>query len=183
MNRSYRVEALVIKKSKIRESDSQLTFITSQRGKIVVVARGLRKITSRKAPFLDLFNHLFVYLSYGRNYDIISDIEPINSFPNIRKDLLRVACAFKLSELVIRLLPEKENHLTVFNRLLSDFINLNKYGPLNEKEIVRDFGNFLLSELGYKEKNNNLSDKNLDSFLEEIMEKKINTNDLLEKLV
>src|SRR3989338_5905898 len=172
MSRIYRVEALIAKVNKIGESDCLIALFTKELGKIIAVSRGSRKITSRKAPYLDLFNHLTVYLSKGRNFDVITDIKPQNSFVVLREDLLRVAGTFKIMEVVVRIMPEREGHIEVFNKLLDILKLMNGNNELDVTGIVQGFANFLLNTLGYKESGKELKDRELDNFLEEIMEKK-----------
>jgi len=183
MIRSYRSEALIIRKVKRGEADSVITVLTRRQGLRVVFAKGIRRLKSKRAPFLDLFNHVVLYLSKGKTYDIVTDVEPIDNFGILKTHLSRVAGAFKISELTNRLLPESQSHEVIFDKVLNLFLILNQVEDQDEEKIINGFGNFLLQELGFIPQSLTLTGKDIDRTLEEVMEKKIKTNLLLAKLV
>lgn len=182
MVRTYRTEALVLKKVKFGESDNFLTVLTRRMGLIKVLAKGIRRINSRRAPYLDLFSHTVIYLSKGKAIDIVTDVEPLDNFSVLKSRLNRVASAFKLAELTSKLLPEGEGQMEIFDQLLKMLIELNVRNEISEQEVVEKYGIFILRELGFIPRNIFLKGKDLDTFLENVMERKINTNLLLEKL-
>ena len=53
--RSFRVEAVVLRHSDWGEADRLLTLFTREMGKLRVVAKGVRKLRSRKAGHLEPF--------------------------------------------------------------------------------------------------------------------------------
>ena len=53
---SVTVEGLILKRANFGEADRMLTILTKNLGKISVVARGVRKITSRRAGNVELLN-------------------------------------------------------------------------------------------------------------------------------
>src|SRR3990167_4879731 len=115
-----KIECIIIRKSKVGEADSCLTLLSKNQGILVVLGRGIRKINSRRSPHLDLLNHVRLFLSKGKTFDIVTDVEPLNHFSELKTHLSRIACAYKMIELINKLLPEKEEQSLIFNRLLSD---------------------------------------------------------------
>lgn len=183
MIRSYKVEALVLKRIKRGELDNFYTLLTRSQGLIRVLAKGIRRINSRRAPFFDLFNHLHVFLAKGKSIDIVTDFSSINSFKDLKIDLKKVAIAFKLSELTDKFLPEAVPHQQIYENLLANFKILDNQKYLNNYEIVDKYGLFLLHNLGFLPHDQILKGYLLDQKLEEIMEKKIRSNSFLSKLV
>lgn len=183
MIRSYKVDALVLKRNKKGELDNYYTLLTRSRGLIRVLAKGIRRINSRRAPFFDLFNHLDVFLAQGRSIDIVTDFSSIELFKDLKIDLKKVAVAFKLSELTEKFLPEAVPHQEIYEYLLAIFRILDKQKNMNSIEIVDKYSLFLLHNLGFLPQNQILKGNLLDQKLEEIMEKKIRSNSLLSKLV
>ena len=53
--RTYRVEAVVLRRIDFGEADRVLVLFTRERGKLPVVAKGIRRISSRMAGHLELF--------------------------------------------------------------------------------------------------------------------------------
>ena len=91
--RSIRTEAIVLRQQVFGEADRILTLLTPNRGKVAAIAKGVRRISSRKAGHLDLFMRADVLLSIGRNLDIINQAQSIDSFRLLREDLLRSSYA------------------------------------------------------------------------------------------
>ncbi|OGG03342.1 DNA repair protein RecO [Candidatus Gottesmanbacteria bacterium RBG_16_37_8] len=182
MIRTYRIEGVVIRKDKMGEADYRLTVLSKNSGKLVIIAKGVRKITSRKAPHLDLLNHLKLFLAKGKTFDILTDVEAIDNFSFLKTHLSRIAVSFKMIELVNRLIPEREEHTQIFGRLLSDFHLLNKHIKLDETKITDDFANYLLWQSGYLPQDQRLAGIKLERFLEDVCERTIKSNILLTKL-
>ncbi|OGG00927.1 DNA repair protein RecO [Candidatus Gottesmanbacteria bacterium RIFCSPHIGHO2_02_FULL_39_14] len=183
MIRSYKIECLVVRKNKIGETDNRLTVLSKDQGLMIVLARGIRKINSRRSPHLDLLNHVKLYLAKGKTFDIVTDVEPLNHFSELKTHLSRIACAYKMIELINKLLPEKEEQSLIFNRLLSDLHILNSAFTVDEIKLTEDFANFLLMELGFLPRDKKLVGRVLDTVLEEVCERKIQSNVLLSKLL
>jgi len=91
--RLYRTEAVVLKRMDFGEADRLLTLYTPELGKIRVVAKGVRKPTSRKAGHLELFMRSGLLLARGRNLDIVTQAETLDPFLPLRTDLWRVSHA------------------------------------------------------------------------------------------
>ncbi len=71
----YRDEVIVLAAKDIGEGDRIYTFFGKRRGKFRAVARGVRKLTSRKRGHLGTFNLCRVLCAEGRNLDILSEAE------------------------------------------------------------------------------------------------------------
>src|SRR3990167_5613366 len=55
---SFATEAVVLKRRDFGEADRLVTFFTKRKGKVVALAKGVRKVTSRRAPNIELLNHV-----------------------------------------------------------------------------------------------------------------------------
>jgi DNA repair protein RecO (recombination protein O) len=93
-------EAIVLRRTDFGEADRILTIMTPELGKLRVIAKGVRKITSRKAGHVELFTRTQILLAHGRTFDIISQAETIDAHRPLREDLLRGSTAHYLSELI-----------------------------------------------------------------------------------
>lgn len=177
---SFKTEGIILKRNNFGEADRILTIYTKGRGKIRAIAKGVRKIISRKAGSLELFNHSAIFLAKGKNLDIISEVQTINSFRRWRKNLLSVGLAYYLCELVDKLTPDEQENRSVFN-LLRDY--LDKIGILPSLKLVRGFEEGLLAELGFGVPAGlRQNPGSLKSYIESIIEKQINTPKILKKL-
>ena len=75
--RSYRTQAIVLGHIEYGEADRILKLFTFEQGKITAIAKGVRKIRSRKAGHLEPFTRVNLFLAKGRNMDIITQAETI----------------------------------------------------------------------------------------------------------
>jgi DNA repair protein RecO (recombination protein O) len=146
--REYKTEAVVIKKTKLGEADTILTFFTPRLGKIQGFARSLRKPKSKLAGHLELLTHSQVSFARGRNIDTITGSQTINGFLPIRNDLWLTSCGVYVAELVNQFTAEREENRAVFDLLLE---TLGRLGAENDNELLlRYFEVHLLESAGYR---------------------------------
>lgn len=175
MSRSYKTEGIIIKRRNVGETDKILTIFTKHYGKIRVIAKGIRKINSRKAGNLELFNYCSFVIAEGRNFDIIMEVKPINIFSSWRKSLKKVGLAYYFAELVDKLTGERQANKAVFE-LLKNF--LNKLGQFTGDFLLlmRTFEENILVNLGFGVPPHLQNYKgSLKSYIEAIAEKEIHT--------
>jgi DNA repair protein RecO (recombination protein O) len=90
-------------------------------GKVRLLAKGIRKPRSRKAGHLESFTRTQLLIARGRNLDIITQAETIESYMTLRRDLWRMSHAYYVAELLDRFGEEHaENH--ALYRLLCDVL-------------------------------------------------------------
>ncbi len=106
--RSFRVEAVVLRHVDWGEADRLLTLYTLERGKLRAVARGARRIKSRKAGHLEPFTHVLLQLASGRDLPIVTQAETVDAYLPLREDLLKMALASYVVELLDRFTYEEE---------------------------------------------------------------------------
>jgi DNA repair protein RecO (recombination protein O) len=146
MQGSYKTEGIVLKRINFGEADRLLTLYSKHYGKIRVLAKGVRRVTSRKGGNLEIFNHVSLFLIHGRNLDLLTEAQVINPYKSWRKELKKIGLAYYLCELVDKLTPEGQENQVVF-ALLRDSLGL-----IDEKKplaLIRDFEEELLDELGF----------------------------------
>jgi DNA repair protein RecO (recombination protein O) len=117
--RLYRTEAIVLRRSDFGEADRLLTLYTPEWGKLRVIAKGVRKPTSRKSGHVELFTHSRLLVARGRNLDIVTQAETIHSFRPLREDLLRTGWAYYTAELLDRFVEEGVENRPLFNLFLA----------------------------------------------------------------
>jgi len=110
--RSLKTEAVVLRHSDWSEADRLLTIFTRYRGKLRAIAKGVRKLNSRKAGHLEPFTLVDLMLARGRDFWIVTQAEMVESFSHLREDLALTGAASYLIELMDRFTyEEQENHL------------------------------------------------------------------------
>lgn len=117
MSRLYRTAGIVMRRREQGDADRVLTLCTPL-GKVNVLAKGARKLRSRKAGHIELFTHSSFVLSRVPNYwDIISQAETVAPHAVLRGDLLRGAYARYAIELLDRFFTEGEGSQALFDLL------------------------------------------------------------------
>ena len=180
---TYKTEGLILKRINFGEADKVLTIFTKHYGKICALAKGIRRITSRKGGNLELFNWVILFLFKGRNLDIITEAQVKDSFPGFRKDLKRIGIAYYFCELVDKLCPERQKNQEVFALLGQHLKGLEKkFDDSNyQTNFIRDFEVKLLEELGFWPKGRPTEDMDIKAFIEGIIEKRIKSRDFLQR--
>lgn len=98
--RTHRTEGIVLRGRDLGEADRILTIITPDRGKVRAVAKGVRKMTSKKAGHLEPFCRCALLLARGRDLDVVAQVETVEAFAHLRDSLDLLGPAYYIAELV-----------------------------------------------------------------------------------
>jgi DNA repair protein RecO (recombination protein O) len=118
--RSVRVHAIVLRHRDWGEADRLVTLFTREQGKMRAVAKGARKVTSRKAGHLEPFTHVKLQLARGRNMFIVTQADTIDAYIPLRETLEMTGTASYVVELLDRFVYEDEGANPTLFRLLVD---------------------------------------------------------------
>ncbi|MBM4425699.1 MAG: DNA repair protein RecO [Chloroflexi bacterium] len=121
--RSFRASAVVLRHSDWGEADRILTLYTREQGMVRAIAKGARKVTSRKAGHLQPFTHITVQLAKGRDLLIVTQVETVNAFLPLHDDLVKTGYAAYVVELLLRFSYEEESANPSVFRLLVDTLD------------------------------------------------------------
>ncbi len=124
--RSYRLTGIVLARRDLGEADRLITLLTPEQGQKVLRAKGVRKVTSRKAGHLDLFTYVRLQVARAQTWDIITQAETVRQYPRIRNRLRRMSHAYYLAELTLRLAPEGQSDLPLFDLVLETLEHLDQ---------------------------------------------------------
>jgi len=121
--RSFRASAVVVRHSDWGEADRLLVLYTREQGMIRAVAKGARKITSRKGGHLQPFTHVTIQLAQGRDLLIVTQVETVNAFLPLHDDLTKTGHAAYVVELLYRFSYEEEGGNPTLFRLLTETLD------------------------------------------------------------
>lgn len=110
----YKTRGIILKRRNFSEADRILTIYTLKKGKVVAIARGIRKIKSKMAGHLEPFCLVDLQLVEGKNFDTITGAEIIKANYNLRHNLNLTNHAYYLAEIIDSLTREKDLHEEVF---------------------------------------------------------------------
>lgn len=173
---NYKVEGIIIKRRNFGEGDKIITLFTRECGKLDILAKGIRRISSRRGPSMELFNHVEVVLHRGKFLDIATEVMILHTFSGMRKQLPTIAKAYQVSELVQFLTRDHQETPEVFATVLTYF------RELDEGRVVQpgDVQYQILSQLGFLAEEQHLH-LELDEYIEQIAERRLLTKRLYEE--
>ena len=120
--RSFRVEAVVLRHADWGEADRMLTLYTRERGKVRAIAKGARKIRSRKAGHLEPFTRVSLQLAKGRDLLIVTQADSLEVYHALGEDLVKTGYAAYVVELLDRFTYEDESENFAIYRLLTEIL-------------------------------------------------------------
>lgn len=107
----FSVRALVIRENDIGEQDKLLTLLCGEKGRITARCRGSKNIKSKKLSATSLFCYGDFTLSENKGMLSIKEIHLIESFYALRENLVRMALANYIVE-VLQTVTTEENEET-----------------------------------------------------------------------
>lgn len=175
MFRSYKTEAIILKRRNFGEADRILTILSRESGKIVVIVPGVRKIPSRRAPHVELLNlsKLTLYRSSRSFMPLVTEAQTLEDFSSIKDNLQKIGVALYVCELISGLCANNQENTNVFFHLKSTLYALSKTS--NVKMLVENFEKDLLSELGFWSEARLLQSQDSQTVMERLLERKLKT--------
>jgi len=131
------------------EADRLLTLYSRERGKVRAVAKGVRKIRSRKAGHLEPFTHITLQLAKGHDLLIVTQVETVEPYLPLREDLVRTGTAAYIVELLDRFTYEEEGENYPLFRLLTETLGRIASEP-DPWQAIRFYEMRLLDGLGFR---------------------------------
>jgi DNA repair protein RecO (recombination protein O) len=151
--RAFRVEAVVLRHIDWGEADRLLWLYTLEMGKLRAVARGVRKLRSRKAGHLEPFTRVQLLLAQGRDLPLITQVDTLDAYLPLREGLVGVTYASYIVELLDRFtaesVPSEEEENRSLYRLLVDTLKRISQGE-NLDLVIRYYEIRLLDMVGFR---------------------------------
>lgn len=145
---TYKTSGIVLGRHNLGEADRIITFMTSDRGKLRAVAKGVRRPLSRQAGHLEPFGEVELMLAEGRNLDIITSAR-LKAYPaGLTGDYERLQMAYLMARMVERLSGDDQAAPGVYRLLMASLTALERRGVSRTLELF--FKLQLLAQLGYR---------------------------------
>lgn len=182
-SRTYIVHAIVLKRRNVGEADRMITLFTQEYGKIRVIAKGIRRIQSRRASHLEIFRHITASIHKGKALDSLMEVRSSALLDASNAHVQKVSFAYYLCELVDRLLPEHQEHAEVYALMKHAFASLDAGNDIGLwQRNIFSFALELLWLLGYLPRTTTLQDDTIQPYIEGIIERKLRAPAILTKL-
>lgn len=141
-----KVEGVILKRRNFGEADRILTVLTYQKGKILCLAKGVRRINSRRAGNVELLNRVSLYLHQAKSFLILTEASSLDTYQKLKEDLTLSTYAFHIIELVDKLTAENQENRILYEHLVSVLQRLSRKP---RQILVRAFEVKILSNLGF----------------------------------
>ena len=175
--RTFKTEGFVIKRRNFGEADRILTIFSKHYGKIQAKAPGVRKITSRRSPHIELLNlSVFtLYKSSRSSLFLVTEASTLENFSRVKGNLKKIGSSFYICELLNNLCAENQENSKVFYLLKDTLVSLENSSSYDL--VLDEFEERLLVVLGFAPKF--YSTGNRQAFIENILEKKLRARDMI----
>src|SRR3989338_2627067 len=141
-----KVEGIILKRRNLGEADRILTVFSLQKGKISVLAKGVRRITSRRAGNVELLNRVSMYLHQAKTFLILTEATSLDTYQKLKEDLTLSTYAFHIIELVDKLTAENQESRILYEHLVNVLQRLSRKP---RQILVRAFEVKILSLMGF----------------------------------
>lgn len=170
----YTVEGIILKRKSTGEADRILTVFTKQSGKIRVIAKGVRKITSRRAGHIEVFSRVILTIHTGHGLDVVSEAASLTRGLLSDTNSMKIGYAYSLCELVDQLLADRQEHEDIY-ALLSHALDelIEKQDPAEWQTTVSSFVHHVLWKLGFLSASRRLEEDEMRSYVEHITERRL----------
>lgn len=146
--RTFRTEAIILKRTDFGEADRLLTLYGREMGKFKAIAKGARKPQSRKTGHVELFMRTQFLCAKGRDLAIITQAEMVEAYSALRDDLVRTTYAAYAVELLDRFTVEEGANVSLFNLLADTLSRLAVHDDL--RLVARYYELHLLGLAGFR---------------------------------
>jgi DNA repair protein RecO (recombination protein O) len=172
----YRVTAFIVRRSNVGEADKILTIFSTNIGKLRVIAKGIRKISSRRGPHVDLFNEVSMMLHRGKSMDIVTEVTTIKTYRTGLSSWIRMRAAYLVVEILDKLVPEHVEHRDIYSKLHETLEAIEKISEEQMDTVLLSWCNSVLLMLGFLSSEKQFSTlSSAISFVERVAERKIKT--------
>jgi DNA repair protein RecO (recombination protein O) len=165
----YINEGFVLKRRNFGEADRILDIYTKEKGKISLLAKGIRRPSSRKRGHLEIFSKIKFQVISGSHMGIMTEVETLDGFKQVRESMKRVSLAYYFVEVLSKAVHEGDENIEVYNLFSGVMEKLKSTKRLKDLRI--EFITNLLKILGYWPKDEKLVIP--DAKLDEVLERQI----------
>jgi len=139
---------IIIKQTKFGEADKFIRILALDHGLIEVIAKGARRVLSRKSAHLDSLNLIKFQASQRPTGIYLNQAEVINSFPLIKSDIKLVRTCFYLLEIINQVIPLDQTDPLIFKSFNNYLTSLNQPN-VDSLELTVKFQLYLIKHLGF----------------------------------
>lgn len=173
MKLQYTDTGFILRSVDSGEADKLVSVLTENHGLTLYVARGVRRLSSKKSPHLDLCNFVKFNVGRGESPQFINQVETVSYYPGIKSSFPKISLCLTIAEILTNTLPIDVEDREIFLSLKVFLESLEEAKEQKEiNNLGRRFALFILRHLGFPPPKNPDKD-NLSVYFEAIMNRKI----------
>ncbi len=130
------MQAITLSRKNFREYDQVISVYTKEKGRLDLIARGVKKTTSRNSAHLEPFSFVDIETANGKEFNILTKVRSVYYFPKIRSDLEKSLSAQFAVLFLTKLVQVEYSDKRVFE-YLKDFLKFLELTP-SPKSILLD---------------------------------------------
>ncbi len=152
MEATFTIQVLVLSRQSFRERDSKLVVYSSNKGKLELVARGIKDINSKMAGHLEPITLSTIMVVKGKQFDYAGSAVSLNCYSHIKNNIAKLKIVGPALNLFNQLVKYNQEEKQLYIILLSflDIINSQKRQKASLLFLYHCFILKLLTQLGYK---------------------------------
>ena len=141
--------SIVLSRHNTREFDQVVSLFVLGQGKIEVLAKGIKKITSKNSSNLEIFSVVDIEVAEGKEINHLTKVQSVRFFKNIYNDFDKIFLAGYGAALVCQHILAGEHDDRVFYFLRSFFEFLDSADKINSTHLATAFIFKLWHYLGF----------------------------------
>lgn len=126
-----KIEGIIVSVNDFKESSKILNIFTKEYGVIGVIAKGSKSIKSTLRSVTDRLTYGYFYMNYREDkLSVLSSVDVINPFKNIKKDIECISYASYILDLATQVYKQN-NSSDIYKLLIDSLIKINElYDPM-----------------------------------------------------
>jgi DNA repair protein RecO len=156
MSRGNNFEGVVLKKTHLLDASFYVSFFTKSHGKMSMIAKGAKKLTSKKVSHLQTGNFLRWYATPygtmnhhgGETVWYIGATTLLTGLSSIKEDKFKVPHLYNALHLIDLLLPDGMVESAVYSKFMKYIVELSKESRISDT-LSLNFAIFVIQQLGY----------------------------------
>lgn len=154
MAQQLKTEAFVLRRIELLNKDMLIHLLTKDSGRITVIAKGVKTVTSRRAAHLQTGNYLKIAVNVRSEYHYVQQTELISGFTAVKADAHKMEQLYTFFFVLDRILPEHQPELPIFSLTKGFMKDLSRNDAFGQSQTV-SYLNRLLMALGYTHEEKN----------------------------
>ena len=171
IQKNFTSKGIVLSRKYFSEADAIVTLLTLDFGKKSFVAKGIKRLTSKKRGTLEPFSEISFSATETNALPILTETQSLNHFSGVRSDLKKVTVAYYFLELVSKVSYEGQKDEDLYKIVYKYLKVLENTSRL--KTLRKSFAKEILVHGGFWSEDQEIPE--IDFGVEKIIEKSLNS--------